>query len=202
MTRQGKKRTAPAPAKRRGEIADAALRVLGSEGSRGLTHRAVDEAAGLPSGSTSNYFGTRDALLEAAARRHAELDMPSSADIDAASTAVAGGLTQDQARTMILAALDRVIADDARLALVARFELTLEATRRPSLRPVMKETRTHFVGLATTLLRATGCRTPEAHAAQLIALMDGITADRLQPSERALDRAGIEALVDRFLTTC
>lgn len=39
---------------------------------RGLTHRAVDEAAGLPQGSTSNLARTRAALLEAAVRRLAE----------------------------------------------------------------------------------------------------------------------------------
>jgi hypothetical protein len=78
---------------------------------------------------------------------------------------------------------------------------TLEATRRPSLRPVMNEARTHFLGLATTLLRATGCATPEAHAPQLIALMDGVTVDHLQ-AETTLDRPSIEDLVDRFLTSC
>jgi hypothetical protein len=31
-----------------------------------LTHRAVDREAGLAEGSTSNYFGTREALLTAA----------------------------------------------------------------------------------------------------------------------------------------
>jgi DNA-binding transcriptional regulator YbjK len=197
-----KKRTAPEPARRRAEIADAALAVLGAEGSRGLTHRAVDEAAGLPSGSTSNYFRTRDALLEAAAHRHAELDMPSAADVDDAAAAAAGGLSPDQVRAMILAALDHVLAPERRPALAARYELTLEAARRPSLHPVMDESRTHFVGLATTLLRAAGCKTPETHAPQLIAVMDGITADQLQNAETTLNRAGIEEVIDRFLSTC
>lgn len=194
-------RQAPDPQRRRRQIADAAIEVLGTEGSRGLTHRAVDEAAGLPPGSTSNYFRTRDALLEAAAHRHAELDMPAAADVDAAVTALAGTVTHEQAKMMVLAALDRIMADDARFALVARFELTLEASRRPSLRPVMAENRTHFVGIATTLLRATGCEAPESHAAQLIGVMDGITADCLQP-EPTLIREGTEALLDRFLAGC
>ncbi|MDO3649243.1 TetR/AcrR family transcriptional regulator [Nocardia mangyaensis] len=47
----------------RDRVLDAAIEVLGTRGSRALTHRAVDEAAGLPTGSTSNYFRTRDALL-------------------------------------------------------------------------------------------------------------------------------------------
>ncbi|HSS34400.1 MAG TPA: TetR family transcriptional regulator [Solirubrobacterales bacterium] len=197
----GKTRTAPDPARRKTEIADAALSVLAADGSRGLTHRAVDEAAGLPSGSTSNYFRTRDALLEAAARRHAELDAPPPADIDAA-TVPAESLTRRQGRELVLAALDHVLEPELRPMLAARYELTLESTRRPSLHPVMNESRTHFVGLATTLLRASDCKTPEAHAAQLVALMDGITADQLQDTETSLDRAGIEEAIDRFLATC
>ncbi len=43
---------APAPAPRHERIADAALNLLAERGMRGLTHRAVDEAAGLPQGST------------------------------------------------------------------------------------------------------------------------------------------------------
>jgi DNA-binding transcriptional regulator YbjK len=198
---RGQTRTAPDPARRKTEIADAALSVLATEGSRGLTHRAVDEAAGLPSGSTSNYFRTRDALLEAAARRHAELDAPPPADVETA-TVPAASLSPEQTRDLILAAIDRVLDPTMRPMLAARYELTLEATRRPSLHPVMEESRTHFVGLATTLLRAGSCKTPEAHAAQLIALMDGITADQLQDTETTLDRAGLEEAIDRFLSTC
>ncbi|MBX6722355.1 MAG: TetR family transcriptional regulator, partial [Dactylosporangium sp.] len=41
---------------------------------RGLTHRAVDRTAGLPEGSTSYYFRTRQALLHAVVERLAELD--------------------------------------------------------------------------------------------------------------------------------
>jgi DNA-binding transcriptional regulator YbjK len=192
-----KKRAAPEPERRRTEIADAALAVLAAEGSRGLTHRAVDEASNLPAGSTSNHFRSRDALFEAAARRHAELDTPPPAEIDGSTT-----LRPRRTRELVLAALDRVLTPAARPMLAARYELTLEATRRPSLRPVMAESRSHFVGLATTLLGAGSCKTPAAHAAQLIALMDGIAADQLQHTETTLDRAGIEQLLDRFLATC
>ncbi|MBL0781565.1 TetR family transcriptional regulator, partial [Streptomyces albidoflavus] len=53
-------------------IADAALALLAERGLRGLTHRAVDEAAGLPQGSTSNHARTRLALLRTVVRRQAE----------------------------------------------------------------------------------------------------------------------------------
>ena len=51
-------------ADRRTEILDAALRVLAEHGMRGLTHRAVDAAAGIAPGSTSYYFRSRSALVE------------------------------------------------------------------------------------------------------------------------------------------
>ena len=54
---------------RQAEILDAAIETLGTRGMRGLTHRAVDEAAGLPEGSTSNHFRSRDALLAGIAER-------------------------------------------------------------------------------------------------------------------------------------
>lgn len=54
---------------RRISVTDAALEVLGSEGARALTHRAVDAHAGLPAGTCANYFPTRAALLVAMAQR-------------------------------------------------------------------------------------------------------------------------------------
>ncbi|MGE0067017.1 MAG: TetR/AcrR family transcriptional regulator [Solirubrobacterales bacterium] len=194
-----KAKRAPEPARRRVEIADAALRVLAAEGSRGLTHRAVDEAAGLPSGSTSNHFRTREALLEAAAARHAELDMPPAEAVAALEEAT---LTRAQARELVLAGLGPIVDPQNRELLMARYELILEATRRPALHEVMEGSRARFVELAELLLRATGCKTPRAHAAQLIALLDGIAADQLQASASTLGHAGIEEAVDHFLACC
>ncbi|MER7821227.1 TetR/AcrR family transcriptional regulator [Streptomyces sp. NPDC096097] len=57
---------------RRDRLRDAAIAVLAREGGRGLTHRAVDAAAAVPTGTAKNYFPTRDALLRAAAERCAE----------------------------------------------------------------------------------------------------------------------------------
>jgi DNA-binding transcriptional regulator YbjK len=51
-------------ATRREQLLDAAITVLGERGIHALTHRAVDAQAGLPAGSASNHFRTRDALLD------------------------------------------------------------------------------------------------------------------------------------------
>jgi DNA-binding transcriptional regulator YbjK len=51
---------------RRQAIARAGARVLRAAGVEGLTHRAVADEAGVPLGSTTYYFGSREELLEAA----------------------------------------------------------------------------------------------------------------------------------------
>ena len=62
------------PSARTRQVGDAAIAVLAEQGARGLTHRAVDQAAGLPPGTTSNYARTREALLTLTLTRIAELD--------------------------------------------------------------------------------------------------------------------------------
>jgi DNA-binding transcriptional regulator YbjK len=54
---------------RRAAVTDAALEVLGREGSRALTHRAVDARARVPAGTCANYFPSRAALMLAMAQR-------------------------------------------------------------------------------------------------------------------------------------
>jgi DNA-binding transcriptional regulator YbjK len=113
---------------RRSDLADAAIETLAAAGMRGLTHRAVDHAAGLPEGSTSYYFRTRPALLQAVVERLAELiaaDIPALpvTDLDAATEAI----------TTII----ETGATTGRSRHVARYELILEAVRRPELRAAL-----------------------------------------------------------------
>lgn len=54
---------------RREDLGDAAIAVVAERGLKGLTHRAVDAAAEVPAGTTSNYFRTRQALVDAVAER-------------------------------------------------------------------------------------------------------------------------------------
>ena len=51
------------PAATRERALQAAVELLGAEGVRALSHARVDERAGLPPGTTSNWFRTRRALL-------------------------------------------------------------------------------------------------------------------------------------------
>jgi DNA-binding transcriptional regulator YbjK len=166
-------RTAPSGAPRAELIADTALALLAERGMRGLTHRAVDEAAGLPQGSTSNHARTRQALLEAAVRRLAEreaavltvTEMPAAlGGEDRGGSALLDGLSL---------ALHRYLTEHSGL-LVARYELALEATRRPELREFYDRTGGRFRGPLVAMMAEAGSPEPERHALTLIAWCEGL----------------------------
>ncbi|MCA6092683.1 TetR family transcriptional regulator [Streptomyces sp. SCA3-4] len=192
--------TRPAPASRAELIADTAITLLAERGMRGLTHRAVDEAAGLPPGSTSNHARTRAALLELAMRRHAAREarvltleeMPALTDgADALADAVA-------------LALHRILTDHREL-LLARYELALEATRRPELRKIYDAEGRAFREPLVALMAAAGSTEPERHALTLLAWSEGLmfscTAGSFHAEvpDRAQFRAGFTELLRGML---
>ncbi|RCH70693.1 TetR/AcrR family transcriptional regulator [Streptomyces sp. SDr-06] len=162
--------TARPPRTPRGElIADTALALLVERGMRGLTHRAVDELAGLPPGSTSNQARTRQALLEVAVGRQAERE---ARVLVPAELPVPGGGLDDLAASLALA-LHRYLTGNREL-LVSRYELALEATRRPELRAYYDAAGQRFREPLVALMRAAGSEAPERHALSLISWSEGL----------------------------
>ncbi|MFI1682943.1 TetR/AcrR family transcriptional regulator [Streptomyces sp. NPDC020607] len=151
-------------------IADAALALLAERGMRGLTHRAVDEAAGLPQGSTSNYARTRLALLEAAVRRQAERE----AEVLNPAGMPHPAAGREQLATGLALALHQYLTGDHRQLLVSRYELAMEATRRPELRAFYDAAGAQFREPLESLLRAAGSAAPERHTLSLVAWCDGL----------------------------
>ena len=187
-------------ASRADRVADAALALLAERGMRGLTHRAVDEAAELPPGSTSNVARTRQALLELAVRRLAdreakvlglhEMPAPDSglpAMVDALALATHRALTRNRELTL------------------ARYELALEATRRPELRAYFDATGARFRDQLSVLVTALGSTAPDRHVLSLVAWADGLMFSCVAGSFSARVpgpeevRAGLRELLDGML---
>ncbi|MFI5909062.1 TetR/AcrR family transcriptional regulator [Dactylosporangium sp. NPDC051541] len=88
---------------RKQRLADAAIEVLGQEGVRGLTHRAVDTWAGLPQGTCSYHCPTRNALLTAVLERISELDLADLHERDVADVLDQwAGSTRTRVRFMLM----------------------------------------------------------------------------------------------------
>jgi len=155
-------------------VADAAIAVLADHGGRGLTHRAVDQAARLPPGTTSNYARTREALLTLALTRIAELDATEGAAGLYGSEISGSGVSGGELAGGLAWMLHRMISDDGmRRRVRARFELALEANRRPELRAAYDEMGQRFRAEAARLLAASGSAEPERDAWTLIAWLEG-----------------------------
>ncbi|MET7294595.1 TetR/AcrR family transcriptional regulator [Streptomyces griseoloalbus] len=150
-------------------IADTALALLAERGMRGLTHRAVDEAAGLPQGSTSNLARTRQALLELAVRRLAERE----ARVLALHELPDPRAGADSLLDALALATHRALTRNRTLTL-ARYELALEATRRPELRVYFDAAGARFRDRLTALVTGLGSPDPDRHALSLIAWADGL----------------------------
>ena len=193
--------TPTATADRRAALADAALGVLEGGGGRALTHRAVDERAGLPQGSTSNYFPTREALLTAALGRLVELERPS---VQAMEALVPGGPYGPRRSAELVAEMiirDWLAGERAGLS-VARYELTLEARRRPKFQRALNEVRREYVLIAEQLLPAAGCTDPRRHAPQLLAMLDGLMVNQLFEPATALSEVELIDHLERFFGSC
>ena len=181
-------------------VADTALAVLAERGMRGLTHRAVDEAAALPQGSTSNLARTRQALLELAVRRLADREARVLALHEMPDPAAGTGSLAD---ALALAA-HRALTNNRALTL-ARYELALEATRRPELRAFFDATGARFRDQLTALVTGMGSTDPARHTLSLIAWADGLmfscVAGSFGADTPSLEevRAGLRELLEGML---
>jgi DNA-binding transcriptional regulator YbjK len=119
---------------RRAALIDAAIEVLADQGARGLTFRAVDTRAAVPTGTASNYFANRDDLLTQAGGRVYERLQPD-------PSAITDLMHGPRDRAMVTRLMHELVGriTEFRSGYLALLELRLEATRRPELRTVLTE---------------------------------------------------------------
>lgn len=172
---------------------EAALALVGEQGIRALTHARVDERAGLPKGSTSNWFRTRDALIAGVAAWLAESERN---DFSAVDAPVAIDTPEDlvDALSLVIAAQSGPLASRTR----ARYALFLEgAGDEAMLAPLLAQRRV-FVEWTISLLGRVGARSPAEAARTLMAAADGLVLHRVtvDPS------AEIRPVVERAVSAC
>lgn len=156
------------------QLLDAAIDVLATGGMRQLTHRAVDAAADLPLGSTSNRFRTRESLLVGVLQRILERETSiwtrlaidiRTPSIEAFATAIGRLLVQ--------------LSDGERHLTQARWTVFVEAANQPVLRREITRARRELTTWMAPLLAELGSPDPAKHVHQLLALMDGLVGNQL-----------------------
>jgi DNA-binding transcriptional regulator YbjK len=177
----------PAATRERG--LEAAVELLGAEGVRALTHARVDERAGLPAGSTSNWFRTRRALLGGvvdwiAERERADFDpaaMPAITELDGL---IEGLCVMAEVQTGPFAARTR-----------ARYALFLELSGDLELGEPLLRQRREFERWTERIVGDVGIAEPVPAARAIMALCDGLLLHRLTVDPGLDMRPAIERAV-------
>ncbi|MCK0116056.1 TetR family transcriptional regulator [Isoptericola sp. CG 20/1183] len=167
---------------------EAAVELLGAEGVRALTHARVDERAGLPPGSTSNWFRTRRALLGGVVDWIAERER---ADFAPAALAVSDVAELAEG----LCAMTEQQAGPFAVRTRARYALFLELADDPELGAPLRQQRRQFERWTEEMVRAVGIADPQPATRALMALCDGLLLHRLTVDPELDVRPAVERAV-------
>ncbi|MHB1432788.1 MAG: TetR/AcrR family transcriptional regulator [Streptosporangiaceae bacterium] len=188
----------PRNEERRRALADAAIAILAGQGSHHLTHRTVDRRAGVPVGTTANYFPQRDDLLDAAARRIVELSVT---DMTTATAPTQTAPPPPPDLASLLGESLFAAATVLRERYLAIYELLLEATRRPRLAQTLGALSESTVESTLALHRLLDLGTTRAQVETMVTLYGGaLYALVTSPDPAEVTRDQTRALADAIVT--
>jgi len=165
----------------------AAIDLLASGGLRALTHVQIDERAGLPKGSTSNYFRTRAALLIGVADWILAQELsPVRAAFSPRSPA--------EFVDALCALLDLTTRDNRDLT-TARLVLFVEASHNEALREALSRGRATLGAGITTALAEMGAPDPEVAAESIAACFEGLVLHRIARNDYSDPRPIFTAII-------
>ena len=181
---------------RRAEILDAALRLIAESGVDAVTHRRVAAAAGVPLGSTTYYFESREHLLRQAFRRYIETVSQTMSQLSARA------MREPSIRRIVdfvIELTEREFLDEA--LLIAEFELTLFAARDPELAVELHAWQDGMLAELAQALETLGAARPFDAARSVIQMVRGYEQEQLTRHEaRSSDlRRRLRTLIHAFI---
>ncbi|MFC9506449.1 TetR/AcrR family transcriptional regulator [Streptomyces sp. NPDC057002] len=154
---------------RRDEVLDAAIAVLAEGGLRRLTYQAVDTAAGVPAGTTSNHFRSRDVLVSGVVTHLESWDRR-----DWESTAGEPATEDPEAFVKALTHMVRHALGPGRHRTAARYALVLEGLARPDVRAPLSHAQESLISWVSQWLTTLGSPEPREHCRVLFDYLDGM----------------------------
>lgn len=175
------------------------LNLIAEEGIAAVTHRSVAEAAGVPLGSTTYWFRSREQMLTDSLR---DFVIGEIAAVNLRLGALlAGDPARDDLADEFVALLMTQLGED-RSRTVAQYTLFQEAIRNPELEIVCREWTAAWHRALTGLFAGLGARSPELEARMILAMLDGLILGQLATPdadpERNVIRPAIEAWLARI----
>jgi TetR/AcrR family transcriptional regulator, regulator of biofilm formation and stress response len=181
---------------RRAAILRATLRILGREGTAAITHRSVAEEAGVPIAATTYYFSSKEDLIREALHLHAEMEAERVAE---ATRTLGEGPTTVEALADHLADFVDHGLGAGRQALIAEYELLLQAARDPGLESLSRVFYERVRGQLEETLTELGARDPTDAARLIMAVLAGLEVDNLATPTTHLSREELRQLIGQLL---
>lgn len=172
-------------------MAAAAVAVLAEQGLRGLTHRAVDAAAGLRSGAVNYHAPNRTALLTMALEEVFVRDMETAAKHFSLEV-----WSQKAVVDAVVGFVTDMCSDSNRPRVIARHHLQGEALTHSTLRAAFDVQLAAFVQLVRDGFFAAGIESTTASAELFALSVDGILRRQVMIGTQPLDDSDVRALAE------
>jgi DNA-binding transcriptional regulator YbjK len=157
----------------RSQLLDAGLELIAAQGMGGLTHQAVDATAHAPTGTTQEWFPTRQALIEGVTQRcierETEMATGPGQEIEASPEGIA---------TAWGAFALRALGED-RVVTLARYALQVQAATTPALRAFYAVGADQVDTWAIDIVRRAGASHPERDFGIMANYMTGLVFHEL-----------------------
>lgn len=185
---------------RRRDVLDATLRVIGRDGLRAVTHRAVATEAGTSLSATTYYFESGTDMIVQAFTQYVDERIAAVEAVLTGPLAV-GSLSADEGTELLTQFVTDELASGG-LRISAEYQLALEGVREPAIAEefarLTRSAEQHLAGL----LALAGSIDPPTDARVLLAMVRGLEIDevtRPEPSSTDQIAAVCRRTVDALL---
>jgi DNA-binding transcriptional regulator YbjK len=174
------------------------LRLIADEGIDAVSHRSVAEAAGVPLGSTTYWFASRQDMLRQALEHFAQLE------IETLREHLGAVLGRRLSRKRLVDEFTDLLAPQLgreRWRTIAQYAFLQEAARQPELEPICREWTEAWQEALEEVFTSLRAPDPELEARMFLAMLDGLLLEQLaapdeDPKENVI-RPAVRAWFDR-----
>jgi DNA-binding transcriptional regulator YbjK len=182
-------------AERRELLLQTTLRLIAEDGIDAVSHRAVAQAAGVPLGSTTYWFDSRQAMLEESLEHFVRTE------IEALHDRLAGLRGASLSRRRLVDELTALLLpqlEEDRWRTVAQYTLLQEASRNAALRPLCREWTEAWDAELAAVFASLGVPDPELEARMFLAMLDGLLLAQLAAPDENVERELIRPALERW----
>jgi DNA-binding transcriptional regulator YbjK len=174
------------------------LRLIADEGIDAVSHRSVADAAGVPLGSTTYWFSSRQEMLREALEHFARLEIETLREHlgEILGKRLSRRRLVDEFTALLLPQLG-----EERWRTVAQYAFMQEAARQPELEAVCREWSAAWEEALSELFESLGAEDPQLEARMFLAMLDGLLLGQLAAPDDDVEatvlRPALRAWFDR-----